>query len=116
SQLVHGLPPGRTIVTCHDLDTFRCLWEPGRGPLFVAMARRILSGMQKAAHVCCVSRATRDELVERGLIPSNLVSVVHLGVNPKLLETADAEAESFIDQQLAAADGASAQAIRFLHV
>ena len=25
SQLLHHLPPDRTIITCHDLDTFRCL-------------------------------------------------------------------------------------------
>src|SRR5579863_8016755 len=30
SQLVHRLPPQRTIVTCHDLDTFRCLLEPAQ--------------------------------------------------------------------------------------
>ena len=23
SQLLHALPPGRAVVTCHDLDTFR---------------------------------------------------------------------------------------------
>src|SRR4051794_12536001 len=30
AQLVHVVPPERTIVTCHDLDTFRCLLEPAR--------------------------------------------------------------------------------------
>src|SRR5262245_33113191 len=25
AQLVHVLPAERTIVTCHDIDTFRCL-------------------------------------------------------------------------------------------
>ena len=28
SQLVHRLPADRTIVSCHDLDTFRCILEP----------------------------------------------------------------------------------------
>src|SRR5579872_5099687 len=32
SHLVHELPPGRTVVTCHDLDTFRCLLAPAREP------------------------------------------------------------------------------------
>ena len=32
SQLVHGLPPGRAVVTCHDLDTFRCLLDPAASP------------------------------------------------------------------------------------
>jgi glycosyltransferase involved in cell wall biosynthesis len=119
SQLVHGLPPGRTIITCHDLDTFRCLWEPGhagRGPFFVAMTRRILSGMQRAAHVCCVSRATRDELLDRRLIPPDRVSIVHPGVNPTLLEAADPDAQRFIEEQVFAAGGSEALEIRLLHV
>ena len=28
AQLVHRLPAARTIVTCHDLDTFRSVFEP----------------------------------------------------------------------------------------
>ena len=46
-QLVHVLPPGRAVVTCHDLDTFRCLLDPAAEPRprwFRAMARRILDG------------------------------------------------------------------------
>jgi glycosyltransferase involved in cell wall biosynthesis len=119
SQLVHGLPPGRTIITCHDLDTFRCLWEPGHagcGPFFVAMTRRILSGMQKAAHVCCDSRATRDELLVRRLMPPDRVSVVHLGVNPTFLDAADPDAERFIEQEVLMANGSSMQEVRLLHV
>jgi glycosyltransferase involved in cell wall biosynthesis len=119
SQLVHSLPPGRTIVTCHDLDTFRCLWEPGHaggGPFFVAMTRRILSGLQKAAHVCCVSRATRDELLARRLMPPDRVSVVHMGVNPALLETADPDAQRFIQQEVLVTNGSGTREIPLLHV
>jgi glycosyltransferase involved in cell wall biosynthesis len=119
SHLVHELPPGRTVVTCHDLDTFRCLWEPGhagRSTVFVAMTRRILSGMQKAAHVCCVSRATRDELLVRRLMPADRVSVVHPGVNPRLLESADSDAEKYIEHVALTANDASTQEVRLLHV
>jgi len=28
SQLIHDLPPGKAVITCHDLDTFRCVLEP----------------------------------------------------------------------------------------
>ena len=45
SQLVHVLPAERTVVTCHDLDTFRCLLDPAAEPRpkwFRAMARRSL--------------------------------------------------------------------------
>jgi glycosyltransferase involved in cell wall biosynthesis len=84
SQLVHDLPAGRTVVTCHDLDTFRCLGDPAerRSAAFRAMTRRILSGLQKAAHVVCVSEATRNELLERNWLPEVRVSVVRSGLRP----------------------------------
>src|SRR6185503_14795214 len=28
ANLVHGLPAGRTVVTCHDVDAFRSVLEP----------------------------------------------------------------------------------------
>jgi glycosyltransferase involved in cell wall biosynthesis len=84
SQVLHELPGERTVVTCHDLDTFRCLWEhdSGRGSAFRAMAGRILSGMQRAAHICCVSQATRDELLERKWVSPKRISVVRPGLRP----------------------------------
>lgn len=102
-QLVHELPAGRTVVTCHDLDTFRCLWAPDhgkRGSLFLTMTRRILSGMQKAAHVCCDSEATRDEMVHRKLMPMERVSVVRLGLRPALMEAPAPEAEQTVSALL----------------
>ena len=72
SQLVHSLPAERTIVTCHDLDTFRCLLEPQAEPRprwFRAMAQKILQGFQKAAHVICNSAATRDQLLHYQSFP-----------------------------------------------
>src|SRR5262249_58441189 len=62
AQLVLALPPGRVVVTCHDLDAFRCLLEPGREPRpawFRAMARRTLGGLRRAAFIACDSEATR---------------------------------------------------------
>ena len=47
AHLVHTLPADRTLVTCHDLDTFRSILEPGhdvRSFMFRAMTRRILAG------------------------------------------------------------------------
>jgi glycosyltransferase involved in cell wall biosynthesis len=85
SQLIHGLPAGRTVVTCHDLDTFRCLLEPDRETRprwFRAMARRILEGFRQAAHVLAVSEATRDDLLRNRLFPREKVSVVHNGAHP----------------------------------
>ena len=71
SQLVHVLPADRTGVFCHDLDTFRCLIEPHKDPRprwFRAMARRILSGMQKAAVVFHLTHAVRQKIERFGLV------------------------------------------------
>ena len=62
AQLVHALPAGRAVVTCHDLDTFRCLLDPAAEPRprwFRALARRTLEGLRTAAAVACDSEATR---------------------------------------------------------
>jgi glycosyltransferase involved in cell wall biosynthesis len=118
SQLVHELPPGRTMVTCHDLDTFRCLWAAKRGArstLLAAMTRRILSGLQKAAHVFCDSRATRDELLDRRLLPADRVSIAYLGVGPALLEPLDTETQRSVEALLAA-HGSRPDEVRLLHV
>ena len=64
-QLVLDLPPERTVLTCHDIDAFRCITEPEAEPrsgIFRAMSRRILAGLQRAARVACISAFTRDEL------------------------------------------------------
>ena len=85
AQLVHVLPAQRTIVTCHDADTFRCLFSPAqeRRPLwFRAMTRHILSGLRKAAYVVCVSEATRSQLLQHGLVDPLRIHVIHNGVSP----------------------------------
>jgi len=84
SHLMHYLPPARTVVTCHDLDTFRCLIEPERDPRpfwFQAMTRHILNGFRRAAHVVAVSNATRDELLQHALIPPGRISVIPNGIH-----------------------------------
>lgn len=103
SQNAHALPPGRTVITCHDLDTFRCLLEPERerrGAPFRAMTRRILSGFTRAAYVTCDSAATRDELLHYHVLPPERLSVIPLGAHPScspLPDTAaDAEAERLL--------------------
>jgi glycosyltransferase involved in cell wall biosynthesis len=119
SQLVHDLPEGRTVVTCHDLDTFRCLWEPNhanRGRAFVAMSRRILRGLQKAAHVCCDSIATRDELLARGILAPERVSVVPLGVHPAFLQLPAAATEVSVDVMLRTTSRSAGKCIDLLHV
>ncbi|HET7221145.1 MAG TPA: glycosyltransferase family 1 protein [Vicinamibacterales bacterium] len=85
AQLVHRLPAERTIVTCHDLDTFRSVLDPAlerRSPIFRAMTRHILSGLRQAGHIACDSNATRDALVTKAGIAAERTSVVPNGPHP----------------------------------
>jgi glycosyltransferase involved in cell wall biosynthesis len=113
SQLVHDLPPGRTVVTCHDLDTFRSVLEPERQPRprwFRAMAGRILGGFRKAAHVLAVSAATRDEIVRLGLHPPDRVTVIYNGVHPSCSPLPDPGADSQLARLLSTdSEGADSQ-------
>lgn len=103
SQLVHALPAGKAVVTCHDLDTFRCLLEPRaepRPPWFRAMTRRVLDGFQAAAAVACNSATTREAVLSRRLLPDDRLSVVPMGVHPAFSPepspAADAEAAQLL--------------------
>jgi len=116
AQLVHELPANRTIVSCHDLDAFRCLLEPERlrySMLLKAMAKRTLTGLRKAARVACDSAATRDDLVARGLVAANRVVVIPNGVHPSCSPDHDPTAESEATRLLGAGGG---NAIEILHV
>lgn len=116
AHLVHRLPAERTVVTCHDLDTFRCLLDPRaerRSRPFVWMTKRVLGGLEKAARVVCVSSATRDELLSRGLLSPERVEVVHNGVSPVYSPSPDRPADAEAERLLGAA---APGAIDVLHV
>ena len=84
ANLVHQLPPERTVVTCHDVDAFRSILEPEaerRSMPYRWMSRRILDGLRAAAHVMCVSDATRDALVRLAAFPEDRLSVVNNGAD-----------------------------------
>lgn len=103
AHLVHELPADRTVVTCHDIDAFRCLLEPQsekRPFAFRAMATRILTGLQKAARVTCATVATRDAIRRHDLVADERLSVVHNGVDPSLSHAADAAADNEIARKL----------------
>jgi glycosyltransferase involved in cell wall biosynthesis len=88
SQLVHSLPPGRTGVFCHDLDTFRCVLQPKldrRPTWFRAMTRRILSGLQKAAVVFYATGEVRRQMEQHDLIDPNRLVHAPPGVAPEFL-------------------------------
>ena len=85
SQLILDLPAERTVVTCHDLDTFKCILEPESDPRprwFRAMAQRSLDGFLKAAHVICVSSFTRANILRHGLFAPDRITVIPPGVDP----------------------------------
>jgi glycosyltransferase involved in cell wall biosynthesis len=103
SQLVLDLPPGKTVVTCHDLDTFRCVLDPARQPRprwFRAMTERILNGFRKAAHVIAVSETTGDEIVRLGLHPPGRVTVISNGVHPSCSPLSNPVADSQLSRLL----------------
>ncbi len=90
AQLVHSLPGERTGVYCHDLDAFRCLIEPARDPRpwwFRRLARRIMSGLQRAAVVFHNSMQTGEELRRFGLVDPAKVVYAPLGIAPQFTPT-----------------------------
>jgi glycosyltransferase involved in cell wall biosynthesis len=115
AQLVHKLPAGRTIVTCHDLDTFRSVLDPEAEPRsawFKAMTRHILGGLRKAGHIACDSHATRDALVARAGIAAERTTVVPNGPHP----SCSPEAEPAADVEAARLLGPRGAFTELLHV
>lgn len=115
-QLLHELPPERTIVTCHDLDTFQCLLNPlqeRRSLFFRKMMERTLSGFRQAARVVCVSAATRDELLRHRIVDPERAVVVPNGVHPSCSPLPDDSADREAARLLGEPAG---RAIEILHV
>jgi glycosyltransferase involved in cell wall biosynthesis len=115
AHLVHELPAASTIVTCHDIDAFRCVTSPAeerRSRPFRAMTQRVLTGLQRAACVVCGSAATRNELVRHGLVPEERIRVVLNGIDPDFLPEPSAVAREWAAAHLARGDGA----VDLLHV
>ncbi|HEX2454081.1 MAG TPA: glycosyltransferase family 1 protein [Vicinamibacterales bacterium] len=115
AQLVHRLPPGRTLVTCHDLDTFRSVLEPEfepRSAWFRAMSRHILEGLKKAGHVACDSGATRDAVIRKAGVREDRATVVHNGPHPSCTPSPEVPAEREATRLL----GRPGHTIDLLHV
>ena len=96
AHLLHALPAGRTLATCHDLDAFRSILQPSeerRSLPFRWMTGRILSGLRLAAHVACDSEATRGALVTLAGFPEDRLSVIPNGTDTGGQPEADAAAE-----------------------
>jgi glycosyltransferase involved in cell wall biosynthesis len=115
AQLVHCLPAERTVVTCHDLDTFRSVLRPADEPrsrLFRMMAQHILAGLRRAACVTCDTAAVRDELVGFGVVPTDRAVVAPMGVGREFVTAPDSEADREAERLLQT----PARAVEVLHV
>jgi len=115
SQLVYRLPPGRSVVTCHDLDTFRSVIAPmeePRSPLFKAMTRHILAGLRRAACITCDTRAVRDEILAGDIAPPERVVVIPIGVGSEFRSEARVDSDREVERHLAYPVGS----IEILHV
>ncbi len=103
AHLVDVLPPGGTVVTCHDLDAFRPVLSPADEPRprwFRALVERTLGGLRRAGRVACVSEAVRGELIAAGVVDAARARVVPNGVDagmqPEPRRAADAAAERLL--------------------
>lgn len=104
AHLVHALPAERTVVTCHDVDTFRSVIDPepeNRSALFRRMTMRILEGVRRAAHVTCDTAATREALIRHAQVDAARTSVIHNGVHPIFTRLSDADADAHAGRLLA---------------
>ncbi len=115
AHLAHELPGERTVVTCHDIDAFRCLIDPRvrRSAAFRSITRRVLTGMQHAAYVTCDTEATRQELLAHELMPAEKLTVVHNGVHPAFNANPNSEADSELSSVLGREQG---QCPELIHV
>lgn len=115
SQLVTALPAGRTVVTCHDLDTFRCVSDPIAEPRsvpFRMMTRRILHGLTRAARVVCDSEAVRGQLLAAGLVSPERAAVVPLAPHPLFRAAPDPGGDQPAEKLL----GPAGEHVDLLHV
>jgi len=96
AHLVHSLPQARTIVTCHDVDTFRSVLQPRDEPRSAPyrwMTRRILTGLARAARIACDSEATRRALIALAHLPEDRLTVIPNGTDTGGQPNADAAAD-----------------------
>ena len=91
AALVNAVPAGRAGVTVFDLDAFRCLLDPAADPRprwFLALTRRTLAGVQRAAAVFVVSQVVGEQLRATGLIDPARIRYAPAGVAPEFTPVA----------------------------
>ena len=115
SHLANYLSPAKTVITCHDLDAFKCVLdrqaEPARSAVFRAMTRHVLKGFRRAAIVTCVSRATRDAIVAAGLLPLGRTVVIPNGVDSEMSPIADASSDRELEKILGPVESSTIEVV-----
>jgi glycosyltransferase involved in cell wall biosynthesis len=83
AHVMRVLPAERTVVTCNDVDAMAAALPASSalGPVGL-LARSVLDGVSRAAHVACISEATRSDLLASGRVARARTSVTYLGVHP----------------------------------
>jgi glycosyltransferase involved in cell wall biosynthesis len=84
AHLVTALPPERSLVMCHDIDAFAGVLPGTEGQSAVGrlLGERLLAGLLAAKKIVCGSHATRDALLESGVVDASRVAVVPYGLHP----------------------------------
>jgi glycosyltransferase involved in cell wall biosynthesis len=83
AHVLRVLPAERTVVTCNDVDAMSAAFAGSPASAMEGLlARSVLDGVSRAAHVACISQATRTELLAIGRIAPARTSVNYLGVHP----------------------------------
>ncbi len=83
AHVMRVLPAERTVVTCNDVDAITAALPStsAMGPEGL-LAKSVLDGVSRAAHVACISEATRTQLLASGRVTPARTSVTYLGVHP----------------------------------
>jgi glycosyltransferase involved in cell wall biosynthesis len=95
AHLVTELPPGRSLVMCHDIDAFAGVLPGTRAESTIGrvLARRLLNGLIASRKIVCGSYATRNALMSSGIVPASQIAVVPYGVHPSCRPAADTRAD-----------------------
>jgi glycosyltransferase involved in cell wall biosynthesis len=95
AHLVTELPPGRSLVMCHDIDAFAGVLPGTRAESTIGrvLARRLLNGLIASRKIVCGSYATRNALMSSGIVPASQIAVVPYGVHPSCRPAADPRAD-----------------------
>jgi glycosyltransferase involved in cell wall biosynthesis len=92
ANVVHALPAERIGVFCHDLDTFRCLFQPNeerRPRWFRAMMRRVLGGLEKAALIFHTTGDIRRQIIANGIADQSKLIQALYGVSSVFTPSSD---------------------------